>query len=58
MAQTKDKKSKNVQSQAYQVPVIKDPSKTLWGRIVVYVLVAAMIVLPVVALIIAIATKK
>lgn len=58
MAQTKDKKSKKVQSQAYQVPVMKDPMKTLWGRIIVYVLVAAMIVLPVVALIIAIATKK
>lgn len=58
MAQKKDKKSKNVSSQAYQVPVFKDPSKTLWGRVVVYVLVLAMIVLPFVALIFAIATKK
>ncbi len=41
-----------------EIPTFKSPAKTLWGRIVVLVIVAAMILLPLIVLIITLATKS
>lgn len=51
---TKNKHKKNVSKKTNydDVPAFKSPAKTLWGKILIMVIVFAMIILPVVALII------
>lgn len=55
---TKNKHKKNINKRTnYEdVPTFKSPAKTLWGKILIIVIVFAMVILPVVALIITLAT--
>ena len=55
---TKNKHKKNINKRTnYEdVPAFKSPAKTLWGKILIIVIVFAMVILPVVALIITLAT--
>jgi hypothetical protein len=54
----KDKKNKkNTSSTGYDVPTLKNPLKTLWGKIIVVIILAGMVLLPVVGLIIMLIEK-
>lgn len=50
----KQPKPKEVETKPGEIPKFKSPAKTLWGKITIYIIIGAMIVLPVVGLIIAI----
>lgn len=34
-----------------EIPVLKSPSKTIWGKVVIIIIVSAMVILPIVGLI-------
>ncbi len=45
-----NKKKKNLKNYD-DTPTLKSPAKTIWGKIIIIVIVSAMIILPVVTLI-------
>lgn len=50
----KDKPIKNTKDSAKsgEIPTFKSPAKTTWGRIVILIIVAAMLLIPVITLIV------
>ena len=46
------------QSTPGEIPVLKSPTKTTWGKIVIIILVAAMVILPIAGLIVMLINKS
>ncbi len=47
------KENIKVEKKPGDIPTFKSPAKTLWGKIVIIIIVAAMILIPVIAVVIA-----
>ncbi len=48
----KVKKEDKPESKPGEIPVFKSPSKTAWGKIIILIIVAAMILIPLITLIV------
>ena len=58
MAEKSSKKPNTPAKTGYDIPTLKNPMKTIWGKIIVGVILAGMVLLPVIGLIIAIINKQ
>lgn len=45
-------KHKNEQSKPGEIPTFKSPAKTAWGKIIILIIVAAMVLIPLITLIV------
>ncbi|MDY0210568.1 MAG: hypothetical protein RBQ91_04080 [Acholeplasma sp.] len=57
MADNSKKTKKQTPSTGYDVPTLKNPIKTLWGKIIVVIILAGMVALPFIGLIIMLIEK-
>ncbi len=54
----KQTKGNAVESRPGEIPKFKSPAKSLWGRITIFVIIGAMVLIPLISLIVIIATKN
>ncbi len=54
----KQHKPKQVETKPGEIPKFKSPAKSLWGKVTIYIIVTAMILIPLVSLIVIIATRN
>jgi hypothetical protein len=58
MAEKTTKKPKTTTQNGYDIPTLKNPLKTWWGKVIVIVILGGMVLLPFIGLIIALFTKE
>ena len=58
MSEKSTKKPKQSANSSYDIPTLKNPMKTLWGKIIVVIILAGMVFLPIIGLIFAIINKQ
>jgi Fe2+ transport system protein B len=51
-AYKKEIKPKETETKPGEIPKFKSPAKSLWGKITIYIIAAAMILIPIISLIV------
>lgn len=58
MADKMTKKPKTKAQAGYEIPTLRNPLKTWWGKVIVIIILGGMVLLPFIGLIIMLFTKK
>ncbi|NLN50376.1 MAG: hypothetical protein GX149_01975 [Acholeplasmataceae bacterium] len=53
----REPKKKQPQKKPGELPTFKSPAKTTWGKIVILIIAAAMVLIPLIGLIVMLATR-
>ncbi len=54
----KQPKPKDTDTKPGEIPTFKSPAKSTWGRVTIIVIIAAMVLIPLISLIVMLATKN
>lgn len=54
----KQPNTKEVETKPGEIPKFKSPAKSTWGKVTIFIIIAAMVLIPLVSLIVMLATRN